>query len=158
MAADMRFVGDIFNTNSERVAKAVDGVGPESWMRKPDDSSNHLMWIMGHMIWCRGNILRTLGTDWRLSWAKQFGRGSKPDEITDYPTVEEVLKAWHETGQQLAATLAQAPAEVLEKPHDKPTFDGNVSGFVAFLAYHETYHAGQIGFLKKWLGHGQMVG
>jgi hypothetical protein len=50
------------------------------------------------------------------------------------------------------------PAEVLAKPHDKPTFDGKVGGFIAFLAFHEAYHAGQVSYLRKWLGHGQLTG
>jgi len=30
--------------------------------------------------------------------------------------------------------------------------------FVAFLAFHETYHVGQVSYLRKWLGYGQSVG
>ena len=66
--------------------------------------------------------------------------------------------AWAEVSAQLPAILANAPPELLAAPHDKPTFDGNTAGFVAFLAYHEAYHVGQVAYLRKWLGHGQLVG
>jgi len=61
---------------------------------------------------------------------------------------------------KLLASLAGTPAEVLAKPAPKgpPSFDGKISGLVAFLAFHETYHVGQVSYLRKWLGYGQSVG
>jgi hypothetical protein len=46
----------------------------------------------------------------------------------------------------------------LEAKAGPPSFDGKVSGLVAFLAFHETYHVGQVSYLKKWLGCVQTVG
>jgi len=158
MDTEFSFVDGMFKTNTGLVMKATEGIPSEQWLLKPGESSNHLMWMMGHLIWSRGNILRTLGTDWKLSWAKQFARGMKPGEIRDYPKVEEVRRVWGDLAERLSACLSNTPAEVLAKPHDKPTFDGKVSGFVAFLAFHETYHVGQVSYLRKWLGHGELVG
>ena len=49
---------------------------------------------------------------------------------------------------------------MLAKPAPKgpPSFDGKISGLVAFLAFHEAYHVGQVTYLRKWLGYGQSVG
>lgn len=158
MESKFGYVEGMFKTNSDLVKKALDGIPAAQWVVKPSDCSNHLMWVAGHIIWARGNLLRTLGVDWRLSWAKQFGRGSQPEEIREYPLVDEVRKVWNDLSGQLAACLASVPAEALDKPHDKPTFDGKVGGFVAFLAFHETYHVGQVTYIRKWLGHGQLMG
>ena len=43
-------------------------------------------------------------------------------------------------------------------PEGLPSFDKKVSGLVAFLAFHDAYHTGQVSFLRKWLGYGQTVG
>ena len=32
------------------------------------------------------------------------------------------------------------------------TTAGKVSGFIGVLAWHETYHVGQIAYLRSWLG------
>jgi hypothetical protein len=29
---------------------------------------------------------------------------------------------------------------------------------VAFLAFHEAYHMGQLGYVRKWLGHSALAG
>jgi uncharacterized damage-inducible protein DinB len=155
---DSVYIDGMFKTNTGLVKKATEGIPAEQWLLKPGDTSNHLLWIMGHLVWSRGNILRTLGSSWELSWAKQFSRGATCGDPSEYPPMEEIRKAWVDVSDQLATCLATVPAELLEKPHDKPTYDGKVGGFVAFLAFHETYHVGQVAYLRKWLGHGQVVG
>jgi uncharacterized damage-inducible protein DinB len=42
-------------------------------------------------------------------------------------------------------------------PPSPPTTDGKISGVIRFLAWHETYHVGQISLVACMLGHkGQM--
>lgn len=158
MGADFHYVDSMFKTNTSLVTKAIEGIPPEHWSLKPGDSSNHLLWVIGHLIWSRGNILKTLGSEGALPWAPLFARGAKLADTHEYPQVEEVRKAWSDVSDRLAACLTDVPAELLAKPHDKPTFDGKVGGFIAFLAFHEAYHAGQVSYLRKWLGHGQLTG
>ena len=158
MTGDFEYIGEMYKTNSGLVKKAFEGIPAEQWLLKPGDSSNHLMWVAGHLIWARGNILKTLSADGAPPWAPQFARGSTSEDAGKYPHVDEVRNAWSDLSDRLAVRLAEAPAEVLAKPHDKPTYDGKVSGYLAFLAFHETYHVGQISYLRKWLGHGQLVG
>jgi hypothetical protein len=45
-----------------------------------------------------------------------------------------------------------------EAPKGPPSFDGKLAGTVAFFAFHDTYHVGQVSFLRKWLGYGQAIG
>ena len=157
MDTGFHFVDGMFKANTDLVTKATEGIGAEQWFLKPCDASNHLMWVMGHLVWARGNLLKTLGSDGALPWAPQFARGTKPADILKFPEVEEVRKAWSDVSARLTTCLSEVPAEVLEKSHDKPTFDGKVGGFIAFLAFHETYHVGQVGYLRKWLGHTPLV-
>jgi len=158
MARDLDYIEGMFKTNTGLVTKAAEGIPVEQWLRKPGDDSNHLLWVVGHLVVSRGYILKTLGAEWSLAWAPLFARGAKPGEDSAYPAAEEVMKAWSDVSGRLAAVLSEVPAEVLAKPRDKPTFDGKVGGFIAFLAFHETYHVGQVAYLRKWLGHSQLVG
>lgn len=158
METAIEYVQGMFKTNTDLVNKATDGIQPEHWFLKPGDSSNHLLWVAGHLVVSRGTVLKALGSEWSSPWASLFARGAKPVARDQYPGIEEIQKAWNDVAEQLSATLASLSADVLAKPHDKPTFDGKVGGFVAFLAFHETYHVGQVCYLKKWLGYGQTVG
>jgi len=160
MDTDFANIEGIFKTNTDIVTKAIVEVSAEDWFRVPGDDSNHLMWVAGHLTWSRGNLLRVLDSEWEAPWLSVFARGEKLTTPEQYPPVDEIRSAWNEVSRKLSASLGEVPARVLAKPAPEgpPSFDGKIGGVVAFLAFHETYHVGQISFLKKWLGYGQSVG
>jgi len=160
METDFKNISGMFRASTDIISKAIADVQPEDWFRTPGDDSNHLMWLLGHVVVHRGQVLKTLGTDWNSSWASLFSRGSQRVDQAEYPTVDEMRAAWDEISQQLKSALREAPLEVLTKdaPEGPPSFDKKLSGTVAFYAFHDTYHAGQVSFLRKWLGYGQVIG
>jgi uncharacterized damage-inducible protein DinB len=160
METDFKNISGMFRTNTDIISKAIADVRPEDWFRKPGDDSNHLMWLLGHLVVHRGHVLETLGVQWDSSWAPLFARGAQRLDDGEYPTVDEMRAAWNEISEQLKAALRAAPADVLTKPAPEgpPSFDKKLSGTVAFFAFHDTYHTGQLSFLRKWLGYGQTVG
>ena len=154
------YVDGIFKTNTGLVKKATDDIRPEHWFLKPGDTSNHLLWLTGHLIGSRGGVLKALGSEWYTPWGSLFARGGTQVPPDQYPGVEEIRNAWNDVSARLSDALAVAPAEVLAQPapEGRRSFDGKVGGVVAFLAYHESYHMGQVAYLRKWLGYGQTVG
>lgn len=160
METDFRNISGIFRANTEIVNKAIAGVEPEHWLKQPGDDSNHLLWMLGHVVVHRGMVLNKLGVDWSSSWAPLFARGAERADTANYPTTEEMQAAWQQVSETLSAALKEPPADVLaqEVPKGSLSFDGKISGLVAFLALHDSYHTGQISYLRKWLGYGQTVG
>src|SRR5215211_7317324 len=157
METDMTNTAGMFKTNTDIVNRAIADVDPEHWFKNPGDDSNHLMWIMGHLVVHRGHTLKTLGVDWNNEWVSLFARGTDRLADTAYPSAEEMRAAWEQVSAELANTLQQPPADMLAKdaPKGPPTFNGKVDGTVAFFAFHDTYHVGQISYLRKWLGYGK---
>src|SRR5262249_45049194 len=160
MDSNLLHVVVMFKANGDIVTKAFTDISPEHWFRAPGDDSNHLMWEAGHVIWSRGNIVKLLGQEWSTSWTSLFARGAAPPSREQLPGVDEVRSTWQELSGKLLTSLDGAPPDLLAKPAPQgpPTFDGKISGVIAFLAFHETYHVGQISYLRKWLGYGQSVG
>jgi uncharacterized damage-inducible protein DinB len=160
MEKDFTNIESMFKTNTDIVSKAIDDVATEDWLRKPGDDSNHLLWVMGHLVVHRGRTLKLLGVDWDASWAPLFARGAERIADAKYPSADEMRSAWSEVSAELSAALRNAPLDALSKPAPAgpPSFDGKLSGTVAFFAFHDTYHTGQISYLRKWLGYGQTVG
>jgi hypothetical protein len=64
------------------------------------------------------------------------------------------LDAWHNLCLTFPATLEEIPRDVLEQPvqQPSPSFDGTVGGMVSFLAMHESYHVGQMVYVRRLLG------
>ena len=160
METDFKNISGIYRANTDIINKAIADVRPEDWFRKPGDDSNHLMWLLGHVVVHRGLVLKTIGGKWDSSWAPLFTRGSERVDDAEYPSVDEMQEAWTQISEQLKTALRGAPEDVLAKasPEGMPSFDKKLSGTVAFLAFHDAYHTGQVSFLRKWLGYGQTVG
>jgi hypothetical protein len=160
MNTDFANITGMFKINTDIVNKAVLDVRADHWFQKPGDDSNHLLWVMGHLLVHRGRVLQTLGVDWDWPWASLFARGVERIDDAEYPPIDEVLTAWNQVSSHLLGALREAQPDVLSQPAPKgpPSFDGKVSGTVAFFAFHDAYHVGQVSYLRKWLGYGQTVG
>ena len=160
MDTDFKNISGMFRANTDIINKAIADVRPEDWFRKPGDDSNHMMWLLGHVIVHRGHVLKTLGGQWETAWAPLFARGAQRGDDAEYPSVDEMLAAWKQISAQLKTALRDAPEDVFTKPAPEgpPSFDNKLSGTVAFFAFHDTYHTGQLSFLRKWLGYGQTIG
>ena len=160
METDFKNIVGMFRANTDIVNKAIAEVNPDHWFRKPGDDSNHLTWVLGHLIVHRGHTLKMLGVDWDNAWADLFARGSERVADAQYPTVEEMRNAWQDVSDKLSGALKTPQEDLMTKeaPKGPPSFDGKLSGTVAFFAFHDTYHVGQVSFLRKWLGYGQSVG
>ncbi|MGD0787094.1 MAG: DinB family protein [Terracidiphilus sp.] len=149
-----------YGLNTGLFKKSFEGLTTEDWLRRPSDSSNHLLWIVGHVIWARGVALGFLGAPWTNSWAPLFGRGVKLDDSAEYPRPEELTLAWEEVSARLTAALEDASEETLSAPSPEriPSADGKASGVINFLAGHESYHLGQVAYLRCWMGHTGIAG
>jgi hypothetical protein len=160
MNTDFANIEGIFNTNTGIVQKAITDIALDDWFRHPGDASNHLTFVMGHLAVHRGRVVNLLGGNWAAPWSKLFTRGTERVAREEYPKIEEIKNAWSDASEQLAACFKAASPELLSQPAPEgpPSFDQKISGVVAFLAFHEAYHVGQVSYLRKWLGYGQTVG
>lgn len=159
MSSDFDNITGIFKTNAHLFRKTIEGVPPEGWLVQPGNDSNHLLWIAGHVVVHRALVPKMLGTEWSAPWEKLFVRGAKLAAPEEYPGIDVLLRAWDEVSGKLTSLLAKASPEALAEPASKGmTLDGKISGRIAFLALHESYHVGQMAYLRKWLGFGQAVG
>jgi uncharacterized damage-inducible protein DinB len=96
-----------------------------------------------------------------MPWLGLFARGEKVDDTAAYPSPEALASAWKDVTAALEAALESATDEQVAKPASHPgppTADGKLSGTIRFLAWHETYHVGQIAYVRGLLGHKGLMG
>ena len=149
-----------FTTSAGLFNESFEGLSAEEWLRRPNGSSNHMLWIAGHVIWARAAVLGMLGQPWTQPWFPLFTRGSKTVEASEYPAPEEMVKSFAEVSTRLTAALESATAETLSAPAPEriPSADNTLAGTILFLAHHDAYHLGQAAYIRAWLGHGGIVG
>jgi uncharacterized damage-inducible protein DinB len=160
MEAELTVASQMFGCNNRYLARCIDGLTDEEWHAHPCETSNSMFWIVGHLVWSRSMLLKALGAPWTKPWLKEFSRGSKPSDNSQYPSSQEIILAWDEVSTALIAALEAAPAQRLSASAGErsPSFDGTIGGLVNFLAYHEAYHGGQAAYLRRWLGRDGIAG
>jgi uncharacterized damage-inducible protein DinB len=149
-----------YRFNSDFLSRSVQDLSPDEWLSRPSDNTNHIAWIVGHVIWARKSVLTRLGTEWSQPWLTSFARGVKCKDVTTFPSPETLMEAWREVSGVLATALDGASEDMVSQISTKgpPSADGKISGVINFLAIHETYHIGQASYLRSWLGHKGLMG
>ena len=160
MSANFANTTNMFKMNTTMFERATQGVPAEQWLERPGDDSNPLAWIVGHVVVHRAKVARLLGLEWSAPWEKFFERGAPLVASEQYPDAAELQRSFQQLSQKVESALPAASEDLLNKPVPKesPSLDGTVGGTIALLCLHETYHMGQLGYLRKWLGRGRAVG
>jgi uncharacterized damage-inducible protein DinB len=160
MPKDFAIITNMFGRNTSIFEKTVQGIHDAQWLVQPGEDSNHLMWIAGHVVVHRAIVPKVLGMEWSAPWQRLFARGARRVATEQYPPAAEIQGAWKEVSEKLTTALENAGEDALSQPaaQGMPSLDGTVGGTISFFCLHEIYHVGQMGYLRKWLGYGQVVG
>ncbi|HVE78330.1 MAG TPA: DinB family protein [Gemmatimonadaceae bacterium] len=125
---------------------------------RPGPHSNPVIWIAGHLTQFRARLAALLGEPIEAPWEPLFSTGCRVADSTVYPPAGDVLARWNELAPTVAARLDRVTAAELDGPPSRraASTDGTLRGAIALFAFHEAYHIGQLGYLRKWLGKGSL--
>jgi len=157
-AAPIAFV---FATNSALVVRAFDGLADDRLWHRPTPENNPALWLAGHIVHVRAGMLRLLGDSVETGWGDLFARGAALDDPAKYPGKADVLGVHEEVGQRIMARLATLTAADLAREATagpKPPGVKTVGDQLGFFALHDSYHVGQLSYLRKALGLPGLVG
>ena len=139
---------------------ALVGVEREPFLRRPGPHSNPMVWVAGHLTQFRYRMAAMLGVPRELPWATLFSTGSVVGDLSAYPEREEIERLWAEVSGDLAARFATLNAAELNAPPPAriASTDGTMVGAIALFTFHEAYHVGQLGYLRRFLGYQSLMG
>ena len=160
-ATGLSTVIPLFKTNKALFFKSLEGVSTEHLRQRPNDKSNPMIWIAGHLVFSRSGLVRIVGgkVD-EKPWIALFRRGASIDDMVTYPESEEIAGQWKIVSDVLMDRLNELTEGELDQPSsfNVPSGEQTVRGAVAFLHFHETYHIGQLAYLRKHFGYSQLAG
>jgi uncharacterized damage-inducible protein DinB len=148
---DSRTLSKLYGLNLMVIEKNLDGITPEESFFQPHSAGNCVNWVLGHIVATRNQIMKLIGENpiWSKEEAAPYVRGSTPlkDEETALPLMKMVtdLKA---SQDKLLTALRQLSPKELETPLE----DGTRYEQLAVIQFHEAYHAGQLGLLRRLMG------
>jgi hypothetical protein len=135
------------------VHKNMEGVTQEESLRRPDAGGNCMNWVLGHILLHRNPMLTALGKDpiWPRERCEPYARGSEGHPGDGAAEVSEMLAAIADSHARIEAALDEATDEALDAPVEANT-ETTVAERVIGLQFHEAYHAGQLGVLRRLTG------
>jgi hypothetical protein len=140
------------------VKRNLEGLTHEESLVQPQPGGNCLNWIVGHLVWAYAGALPLVGQKPMLEQSRlsQYARGAAP--MTDPAQAldfGELVAAWEEGARRMDSGLADFPSETLGQPAPgSPTNDPNetIRSLLATIMFHQAYHVGQTGVLRRLIG------
>jgi hypothetical protein len=141
----------------------VDLVPAEQWFQMPSGSVSHIGWQVGHLACAEYRMalwrLRDVRAEDALlipePFRQLFGAGSVPDpDPAKYPSPTETRAILDRVHEQVLRELSALNEDEVDHPvpHPHPFAKTKLTALL-WCAHHEMLHAGQIGLLRRQLGH-----
>ena len=112
-----------------------------------------IAWQLGHILDFRCQLITLLGTPKKSPFRVAFATSSATDGA-DYPTVAEFRQHWQRIEADLDTALEEAGEATVRGTVESGGFHIGrpVLDAVAFCVFHEAYHVGALGAIRKTLG------
>ena len=146
-----RVTGQVLKLNSAEMSQADSLV-------QPDPGGNCFNWAVGHLACVYNNVLSIVGQDQVVpaERLKRYDRGSKPiTNASDALELSELLSICEKALERIDVGLVTLTPEGLdEKAPVSPSNNPNetVRSLLAVVGFHQAYHAGQLGVLRRIAG------
>src|SRR5688572_12216123 len=136
------------------IADNVEGMTAEQSLAQPSPGGNCANWILGHLTDVQNGVMRLLGEE--PVWESEQLRRASFDPITeahqaiDWDTLRERFLASRE---RCLAAISRLSDDKLSETVPHP-FGGtcNRAELLNVLAFHQTYHAGQVALARRAAG------
>lgn len=152
--------GSLFKVQHYTITVNTEGISEEESRRQPGPGMNSLNWVVGHVLDSRNAILALLGAPpvFATSENAVYKRGGNGEMPTGRGhTLAELLGLLEKSQEALGAALRATTDQALAAPCTLPGYErlpggDSVAAKIGFLQFHEGYHCGQVGLLRRLLG------
>ena len=134
----------VYKFNHRVIRMNLDGISHEDSLKTPAEGGNSLNWILGHVILSRDEIFELLGLEKSCDekMFTKYERGTKDFGPADAIKLETLIEMFDESQRKLEEKIKEVDLKT----------DEEKSKNLAFYSFHEAYHAGQTGLLRRICG------
>jgi uncharacterized damage-inducible protein DinB len=137
------------------VDKNLDGIDNADSLETPRPAGNCINWVLGHLLSVYEASLPALGQEPVMAEGAlaRYVRGSRPlSDPQEALPFDDLRAAWSKAVSRFAAGLEDLTSEAMDRP--APFSPGNdpdetVGSLLLTVLFHQTYHAGQLGLLRR---------
>lgn len=149
----------ILELNTDLLLNCLDGLSDDEARQRLAGGGNTLAFLAAHLTDTRHFLAQRLEHPLANPLSRYLAQASSIEDILEWPTLAEQRGWWRAVSRHLLDVLSARTAEELRRPnvHRFPMEDSTELGLIAFLVQHDSYHIGQMGFLRRQLGKSAMA-
>lgn len=138
--------------------KNLDGITHQDSLVHPDSGGNSINWVLGHMVGGRNNLAMALTGEPVFSparFAMYEGKADSGYTDEDALPLNELKDCCQALSDSLIGTLSGLDDEALGQPAPFSPLgnpEETLGSLSATFAFHDAYHAGQTGVLRRVCG------
>ena len=139
----------------DRFLERLVGDFTEADWRYTDAVGHNARWIVGHLAGYRNQVASLIGLEPRATpWAAAFARGTSAADLPEDVDPGVLVASFHAAQAAVAGGWEAVTEADLAKPFGRTLPDGSdtVGDAIRFFAWHEAYHLGQLGLLRRLAG------
>ena len=136
----------------------VEGVSQEESLIQPSPGGNCMNWVVGHLACIYNKMLPLLGQPRVMEEEalKRYDRGAPPiKDAAEALQLRDLMATFEKASERVDAGVAALTPEALDrKAPDSPSGnpDETVRSLMSTVFFHQAYHAGQTGILRRIAG------
>ena len=139
------------------VHQNLEGLSHEDSLVTPDAGGNSTNWVVGHLVNAYDNLLKALGEDPICDPEQMtpYKRGCDPMDPASARQLDDLMADFDRGHDRVVAKVATLSNDDLSTPTPvSPTNNPNetIGSLIGVFAFHQAYHAGQSGVLRRVTG------
>lgn len=143
LVTQLKYVKQTINMN-------LAGISNDESCISPPSGGSSMNWIMGHLMTQTVNMYKALGIDSGISnidkYEELYDRGKPNVNSSNAMDIKDILELYNSTHDKMIKHLEENDIEGEENLQT-----------LTVLTFHETYHDGQIGTLRRVLGKDSVI-
>jgi uncharacterized damage-inducible protein DinB len=144
----------MYELNTDLLLNCLDGLSDAEARRCLSGGGNSVAFLAAHLADVRHFLAGRLGSPLPNPLARCLAEARSIADVREWPTLDEICATWRTVSAHLQGVFERLTAEELREDHVHrfPLGDSTRLGLIAFLAQHDSYHLGQVAFLRRQLG------
>ena len=154
MLAELETTAKAYAVGSSFLDRLVGDFTEAEWGYR-DPAGHDPRWLVGHITTYRVRVAQLMGADLPSApWEGCFGRGKSSADVPADLDIQAVLAAFKASSAAIAGGWDALSPEKLAEPFGRklPNGTDDVRGAIQFFNWHEAYHLGQLGLLRRLAG------
>jgi uncharacterized damage-inducible protein DinB len=149
----------ILDLNTDLLLNTLEGLEEDDARIRLPGGGNSLAFLAAHLTDSRHFLADRIGHPLTNPMAPYLAEARTIEDITTWPSLDELRHAWCAVSAHVQSALEGMAAADLAQANAVrfPLADGTRLGMLTFLVQHDSYHVGQMAFLRRQLGKSAMT-